>query len=394
VLIDTTVIPAGWSCNITTGTPKINIGAIDQALSPGTIRDTWKGFIGNVVVFNKALTNSDAWAYRNEIGLVPASLHPYVIGHWSLNHRSGKVAWDSVEQYNYAKPNTTILYGSSYGGNGGWVGINLYTNAIGLFAIGTNTVRTASLNLAARGITYYNLPAKNVGIHKIWYSITDNNGGTILYENLNANGVPIVVNSNDYPGKNISLNIYIQSTQDNFLCQWQSAVEGIQLKANNGELINYSDAEAGISDRSNNTAWIDYYTKAIINRIDANGIEYKTGMPEIVNGLLLNATHTITFPLSGTVTKYLNGYAIHAYRLKSGQTLTKREELELQNNLLFANPSKALQKKFDAYYVFNTIDTTSGNRILDLIGANHATVTSTDASSFTIKSLDNIRLGL
>ena len=111
----------------------------------------------------------------------------------------------------------------------------------------------------------------------------------------------------------------------------------------------------------------------------------------ILNGLLLDATHTINFPLSGTVINYFKGYAVQAYRLKNSQTLQPGEKLRLENNSLFANPSKAILRKLDAYYLFNNIDTTAGNRVLDLINANHATLTTTDGSPFTITPLNLLR---
>jgi hypothetical protein len=159
------------------------------------------------------------------------------------------------------------------------------------------------------------------------------------------------------------------------------------LAANHADLIGYSDTELGITDKTTQTAKLDFYTKTTANFWNGSGNEVKTGLPELKNALLLDGTHTISFPLSGTVVKTFKGYAYQAYRLKAGESLTPKEVLELDNNLLFANPSSSIRRKLDAYYNFNSIDTTSGNRIMDLIGTNHATLSGSGFTTVTINSL-------
>lgn len=113
----------------------------------------------------------------------------------------------------------------------------------------------------------------------------------------------------------------------------------------------------------------------------------KSGFEEITNGVLLDATHTISFPLSGTVLKTLKGYGVQAWHVKAGQVLTAAELIHLNKNGLFQNPTPTIKSKLDAYYLFNSIDTSSGNRILDLIGTNHATLT---GSGFTVAALSSL----
>ncbi len=152
------------------------------------------------------------------------------------------------------------------------------------------------------------------------------------------------------------------------------------------------------------SAWVDFYTKAANKwyrgySVAPNAplltagalIETKSSLPEIKNGLLVDASHVINYPIPGVTTNYFKSYAVNAWALKTGQSLTAGERLELNNNLLFANPRPGIKRKLQAYYLFNQIDTTSGNRILDLLGANHATLTSTDASAFTLKPLTELR---
>ena len=115
------VLTASSQFNFTSST--LHIGAIQ---SPTAATDYFHGFINNFIIFNTSLNSAQAATLFAKAGAVERSLHANIIGHWPLTQVSyaGFNAWDTVEQYNYAKsaaltPNHGTLNGytnSSLGG--------------------------------------------------------------------------------------------------------------------------------------------------------------------------------------------------------------------------------------------------------------------------------------
>ena len=62
----------------------------------------FKGFIGNVSVFNGALTEAEIRSIHRHGGLLPESTHEACVAHYVAD-RQGMVMWDVVGQYNYKK---------------------------------------------------------------------------------------------------------------------------------------------------------------------------------------------------------------------------------------------------------------------------------------------------
>lgn len=171
------------------------------------------------------------------------------------------------------------------------------------------------------------------------------------------------------------------------------------ISANNpSELVNYTDAELGITDKTTQTARVNIFDKAVQNFFNGDGTEKDSGMPELKYGLLTDGSHTVPYPV-GAVVKQLRGYNVLAYKLKSGQSLTPAEELELLGNDQFSNPNATIAAKLDNYWQHNGVYNNGGvNSIKDLIGTNHLALTGYSADelnpahpSYMFSSLDHIR---
>ncbi|PSR54136.1 hypothetical protein AHMF7605_11700 [Adhaeribacter arboris] len=349
-------------------------------------------YYSNLAFFNREITLTESELFFKEIGIVPKFLHPHGIEYWTFNHRSGKKAWDSVELFNYAKPqyiqDPTLDKGLSE-----FTVTNPGNATIVYDTVANSVTLTQTVSTSAQNQTHLicNSPLTLAGgTYTIELDLENNN--TTVQVRI-GNVIDLFVGAGTRRKVKLFFSSAARTTNLFFNAGGSGDVGasftlygikvyvtayGPPLNANHGDLVNFSDAEAAL-------AWVDYYTKSAINRV-SNGLEVKTGFPEIQNGLLLDATHTISFPLSGTVINSFKGYAVQAYHVKAGQTLQPGEKITLENNGLYANPSKSIRRKLDAYYLFNLID--SGNKILDLIGSNHATLS---GSGFTLTPLNNLR---
>jgi len=61
------------------------------------------GWVGNLIALNGKGMSHDELKDFHHTNIIPVTCHPFVIGHYPLNHDSGAVAYDVTPQYNYSK---------------------------------------------------------------------------------------------------------------------------------------------------------------------------------------------------------------------------------------------------------------------------------------------------
>lgn len=352
-----------------------------------------QGSLGLISIYNSAINAANFSDITKEIGLVPKVLHGVCCGFWNLQERYGNKAYDLAEQFNYAKETITNV-NSGFDTDTTWTKSAAWTisggKAVGLTATGYNSGfqnilktapvivdRTYRIRFTVDSVTG-GCPGVKVILGDTYNDIVYGAGTYDFYKTAQVGGyigLQLVANGTNGYG----------ATVDNFIVD---AYSHAPITANHGTLTNYTNTELGIPTYTTQTAKLNFYIKSTATFWNGSGNDLKSGFSDITNALLLDGSHTISYPLAGTTALTFKGYTYMAYKLKTGQTLTPKEVMQLNNNTLFANPSKSILAKFDAFYNFNSIDTTSGNRIMDLIGTNHATLT---GSGFTIVTINSLR---
>jgi hypothetical protein len=77
--------------------------------------------------------------------------------------------------------------------------------------------------------------------------------------------------------------------------------KGTSLTPNHGDLTGYTATELGTAtNETTQTAKVDFYTKAVIDRTNGSGVDLKSGLPELVNCVTAPTTTTIEFPTTLT----------------------------------------------------------------------------------------------
>lgn len=382
-----------------------------------------------------------------ELALVPGSVQPYAKAYWTCQEKTGNKLYDSIE-YFYPAQSYGAVRGSNLStgldtgytltqGNDWVFEFDAYLTKIDQaywFLYNNNTtsdgLRIAIHQIGRIGATSFGVldaypnytPPLNVWANYKVEVKTDN----ILYLSINgvqvgtANFGTMIFNSNPTvkltPGAMLGGNkinnikftvagttvfyykcdelsgstLYDYSGNNRHITdpQMLSRVPGPtqQPPANHATLAGYSGAELGTTDKTTQTARVNFYDKTTTNFWDGSGNELRTGFPDLVNALLIDATHTISFPLSDTVTLSYKGHGVIAYRLKSGQTLTTLETKWLEKNLLYGNPNPAIVRKLDAFYQLGNVNSGTLEVPNLLTGGNNATVSS-NYSVVTINSL-------
>jgi hypothetical protein len=154
------------------------------------------------------------------------------------------------------------------------------------------------------------------------------------------------------------------------------------LEANVFDLNGYIDTELGMVDKTTQTSVVNLYDRAVTNFWNVDGTEKRTGLPDLKSGLYIGL-HTVTYP-AGSVVLSLKGYNILAYKLKSGESLTPREELALLNNEQYANPAPVTLAKMVGYWQHNAVYDNAGTPSLkDLVGTAHISLSSYTADELT-----------
>lgn len=288
--------------------------------------------IGHLAIFTKEISQQEIEYIHALGGVMPESSHSSCVGHWPFTQRYGKTAWDVVEQYNYAKPAPKNEWNESGGiavpkliGDG-YIEMTLdelssgsgFTESFRFGLSEDNTYKEMnSLFIAyfqySDNPTFYNGGIFIAGVSSGGDKVKLERLGTTinLYVNDELKFTRVGVTTSDlfiknliYSGTKLVYPIYLNGNlieeytlnkvyNDNGRLRKDST-----LKSNHADLINYTDAEAGIPDPATNTAWLDFYKKTPIDWIgsvgeDGNIIEKENGLSEHSKVIRFNGTELV-----------------------------------------------------------------------------------------------------
>lgn len=281
------------------------------------------GGISNIVQFNKTLTTTEVFNLYKEPAIVPTSLHPYVVGHWTCNQKYGRTLYDSVEQYNYAKGKSVGLQNPEFTDNiNGWTlfqfggmgsatydttvyangGVKIdYGGGIDVSISTPITVEAGKTYTISAGFTKTN--ATDRAAMFVGSNASIQTGGTVyatLTDTTNLSGTMSTTFTSTVSGTvyvNLKGNVNTANTVIYF--DFARVVPTYpQLTANHGELINYTDVEAGVTYEGGASAWNNYYWKKPLGNLARGFFDSASGdrvTTSIDHSSLVNSDITVEF---------------------------------------------------------------------------------------------------
>ena len=361
------------------------------------ITQAYEGVLSQFMFFNRVLTTQEISYIHTQGGLIPESAHESCVAHYPLTQRqyfkasadfiikhpqfalNDLIALDVVEQYNYSK-----LFGSDIGAeltsglssqivsNDGeyyeWTLINGRYFYVGL-------MDSLTLPRIREEITYsiwfdnhesIRLDSKRNYASSLGTGYFGEYGDTIKFQidgtalNLYVNNVldsTLVADTlgvNFYPCVVLSTNtselssVNVNGADIKFAQVYKtSAINGTVIKdarltANHGELINFTDAEAGTDGLAPiGTSIKDFYEKTALDIYDApvqplpiDNIETLTQTPPLVNGLDVNGGTVIITGAGTSIGLFIKAESILANLAAIVNGLTSITEYRVNGNLV------------------------------------------------------------
>jgi hypothetical protein len=244
------------------------------------------GYVSNLVALNgRGMTQSEIDSFHHT-NTIPKSCHAYVIAHYPLNQDNGDIAYDAVEQYNYAKHisvNLPTVAASNFNflaTNGNTASKTDGSDSDGNYVefVFTNKEDTPHLVIQPIGATvitaFYKIEMK----FKFVASVADNN----FQYNLDDSGTNVTVFLQSTHGTTVKTIIFPQisyynlssGTYTSYLAfhtgGYSGGVEGATfrlyslkvsgiLTANHADLINFANNDVGVPNLLSQTSWQNFY---------------------------------------------------------------------------------------------------------------------------------------
>lgn len=334
-------------------------------------------------IYNKQLSDFEADRLGEEVAIIPKSLHSSIQGYWPMQERTGAKAYDTIEQFNWAK-GTTLT--PNHGDLIGYTTTELGTDT-------NETTQTAKVDFYTKAV------------------IDRTNGSGVdlvsgLPEMVNAVTVPTTTTINlptSLPSPNanewsIFWTFYVDSdslTENGYNDYLMVAGSTAMVSRRGRVLIGLSTAghflDAYPAGASSNSVWKKGFHSVCIKKI---GVKH---MQIMIDGKLANTveaqTGNINKPylpvnddiLLSTIGTNIFNTAIYTWRVINygiaNYALSVSEFTSLHNNTFFKNPNSL--NRWLCYYQFNSVATS----YTDLTGNSSAATTSATVVSSTINSL-------
>lgn len=335
--------------------------------------------------------------------IIPAALHPYVVAHYPLNQNVGLKAWDVVEQYNYSRStpydvtgytsgweffvngnSPTITYGSDGDGNYAQLTID---------SLGRPSYFTTVANQAARisgclyrltfvikrvaGTGNLNLQQFGAGTQEYNYGTTELPNGVLKtidlwYTATTINDKPLYLLAGLSSGGSLTDSYRVYAVKNSPI-----------LTANHGDLINYTNDEAGVTNPLLQTAWQNIYSKKKdgLNFLKFENSSGQSGIPSFTGQTF--SSWSFYFEFSTYKITSAGGFHFAFYNGGSGANVFDIVYDEVVNRLLIDVSSTWYVNLPSQYKVVKICLVCNGSNIaIYLNGDFYSTITSFSFSSF------------